>query len=323
MALKTRKGRTTSDAADVSKAIARGKSRARSALAVRAEQREKRARSVAVASRAIKPAAAPIIPARTLASLGPRATAGVLIAEGDSWFNYPLHDVLQMLEDEHGFDVESVAHKGDRVEDMAFADGQLEEFSRRLEKLLRNGVVPRAILLSGGGNDLAGSEFGMLLNHAASPIAGLNDDIVTGVIDKRIKIAYVTVVAAITAICEKFLSRSIPIVTHGYDYPVPDGRGFLGGFLALPGPWLQPGFREKGFDDLDKNTAMMETLIDRFNTMLKSAAGEFPHVHYLDLRKTLRNDARYKVAWANELHPTSAGFKLVAEKFAAVIAGLS
>ena len=62
-----------------------------------------------------------------------------------------------MLEDEHGFDVESVAHKGDRVEDMAFSPGQLDEFSRRLEKVLRGGVVPRAILLSGGGNDLAGT----------------------------------------------------------------------------------------------------------------------------------------------------------------------
>src|ERR1043166_3963120 len=88
-------------------------------------------------------------------------TAGVLVAEGDSWFDYPLHDVLEMLEDDHGYDVESVAHKGDPIEEMAYGGNQLEEFTRRVEKLLRRNVVPRAILLSGGGNDVAGDAFEM------------------------------------------------------------------------------------------------------------------------------------------------------------------
>jgi hypothetical protein len=48
-------------------------------------------------------------------------SAGVLIAEGDSWFDYPFQDVLSALEDDYGFDVESVAHKGDNVEDMAYS----------------------------------------------------------------------------------------------------------------------------------------------------------------------------------------------------------
>ena len=54
----------------------------------------------------------------------------MLIAEGDSWFDYPLDDVLRILEDHYGYDVESVAHRGDRVEDMAYGEGQLEEFCR-------------------------------------------------------------------------------------------------------------------------------------------------------------------------------------------------
>src|SRR5499426_46663 len=98
-------------------------------------------------------------PRKSRAVAGGTERAGVLLAEGDSWFDYPWHDVLRMLEDEHGYDVESVAHKGDRVEDMAFAPGQLLDFSRRLEKLLQRGTVPRAVLLSGGGNDIAGTEF--------------------------------------------------------------------------------------------------------------------------------------------------------------------
>jgi len=248
-------------------------------------------------------------------------SAGTLIAEGDSWFDYPLCDVLKELEDGHGFDIESVAHKGDTVEDMAYGEGQLDGFARLVEKVLRRGVVPRAILLSGGGNDIAGDEFAILLNHAASSIAGLNDSIVTGVIDERLQDAYVTILAAITNVCESLVARPLPIIVHGYDYPVPDGRGFLGGWGPLPGPWLEPGFRRKGFAAMAARKPVMVELIDRFNAMLRRIAGKqpFKHVRYLDLRNTLSTGANYRDWWGNELHPTRIGFETVAAKFAAVI----
>lgn len=250
-----------------------------------------------------------------------RGNAGVLIAEGDSWFDYPLHDVLSDLEDIYGFDVESVAHKGDTVEDMAYSGGQLDDFSRRVEKVLRSGVKPQAILLSGGGNDVAGDEFAILLNHATSSIAGLNDSVVTGVIDQRVRDAYVTILGAITAICEGQIGERVPIVVHGYDYPVPDGRGFLGGWGPLPGPWLEPGLRRKGYEAMAVRRRICVDLIDRFNEMLSHLVGEAPfaHVRYLDLRNTLATGANYENWWANELHPTARGFEKVTKKFARIV----
>ena len=64
----------------------------------------------------------------TLELLGSRERS-VLIAEGDSWFDYPRYDILRILEDHYGYDVESVAHKGDRVEEMAYSDGQAGKIS--------------------------------------------------------------------------------------------------------------------------------------------------------------------------------------------------
>ena len=251
-------------------------------------------------------------------------SAGVLIAEGDSWFDYPFHDVLQMLEDDYLYDVESVAHKGDTVDDMAHSGGQFEEFARRLEKLLRANKVPRAILLSGGGNDIAGDEFAILLNHAASSLPAINDDIVRGLIDVRLRAAYARIISGLTTIAQSYLGRPIPIVTHGYDYALPDGRGFWGGFWPLPGPWLEPGFQKKGHVDFGKNSAVVVKLIDQFNAMLKdvSAISGFGHVHYLNLRNTLKHDGTYKRHWENELHPTEEGFKLVSKKFADLVAKL-
>ena len=307
---------------NVRAAIASGRNAAQDVIAFRAKQRRKRAaieKKMPARRRGLGPLAR--VPAKARALFGATKSVGVLIAEGDSWFDYPMQDVLRLLEDDHLFDVESLAHKGDCVEDMAHSEGQFEEFARRLEKLLRDGKVPRAVLLSGGGNDIAGDEFVILLNHAASTLPPLNEDIVRGIIDVRLKEAYASIISGLTAIAKSYLGRPIPIVTHGYDYPVPDGRGFLGGWWKLPGPWLKPAFQRKGHDDLATNKLLIVQLIDCFNTMLSdvSAVPEFAHVHYLDLRGTLKHDGTYKQHWANEMHPNATGFDLVTKKFADVI----
>jgi hypothetical protein len=122
----------------------------------------------------------------------------------------------------------------------------------------------------------------------------------------------------VTKISEERLNRKLPIVVHGYDYPVPDGRGFAGGWWVLPGPWLEPGFREKGYGVMAERIKLMKQLIDRFNAMLKGivAMNEFRHVTYVNLRDTLSTGSNYKRFWANELHPTEKGFELVTNRFA-------
>lgn len=254
------------------------------------------------------------------ASVRAGKSVGILIAEGDSWFDYPFNDVLKGLEDDFGYDVESVAKAGDRVEDMAYSGSQLDDLVRRIEKVIRRGDTPKAILLSGGGNDIAGEiELGMLLNHANSSIAGLNDKVIDGVINDRLRFAYASILSAVTKVCTDMLGSPVPIVLHGYDYPVPDGRGFAGGFWLLPGPWLEPGFRQKGYMAMPQRLALMKDLIDRFNTMLVSIAQEFSHVHYVDLRKTLQPNDKW---WANELHPNKKGFTAITSIFATKIAPL-
>jgi lysophospholipase L1-like esterase len=251
---------------------------------------------------------------------GPRGVA-TLVAEGDSWFDYLWYDVLDFLEQQYGYDIESVAHKGDRVEDMAYSGDELRKFSKTVEKLLRRGEVPKAILLSGGGNDVAGEEFALLLDHARSVAPGLNEDVVRGVIDVRVRNAFAHILSAVTQLCEGLIGRKVPILVHGYDRPVPDGRGFLGGAWVLPGPWLRPGFHQKGFPDQAQNQQIVAALIDRFNAMLAAVAAlpGFGHVHYVDLRGLLPNQQGYRQWWENELHPTRKGFELVAQKFQEVL----
>ena len=110
---------------------------------------------------------------------------------------------------------------------MAFGRGQLDKFAAAVEKVIGNGQVPKAILLSGGGNDIAGAEFGFLINHAGSPKQGFNDSVVRGVIDERVRDAYVWIIRTITALCKKMIGQEVRIILHGYGYPVPDGVGVV------------------------------------------------------------------------------------------------
>ena len=131
MAKKVRRSRRSARVqTGVSAAIKSGQAMADDVIAFRAGQARKRAAAVKRMARAPRPGERRPRQdsSRTRALLGTAVSAGVLIAEGDFWFDYPFHDVLQMLEDDYLYDVESVAQKGDTVEDMAHSGGQFEEF---------------------------------------------------------------------------------------------------------------------------------------------------------------------------------------------------
>jgi lysophospholipase L1-like esterase len=254
-----------------------------------------------------------------------RGAAGLLVAEGDSWFQYPFFNTLEALEDGYGYDIESVAHAGDTVESMAYDPGQLNGLARLLAKLKERERKPTAILLSGGGNDIAGAVLWTLLNHHGAPRRGFNEAIMGGVFDERLRLATITLIGAVTELHKFHFGNRPRILIHGYDYPVPDGRGYAGGFWVLPGPWLEPQFRGRGYEVLSESTDLMAALIDRFNRMMASVAAEPPldHVRYVDLRRTLSRQLggnAYRKMWANELHPTGDGFKRVAQKLHLAIA---
>ena len=245
--------------------------------------------------------------------------SGFLIAEGDSWFNYPLHDeVVEKLEDRFHYRVESAAMWGDTAENMAYCEGGhgrrlLEPYAR----LKRRGHTPRAILLSCGGNDVAGDEFSVCLNHARSETPGLNLAIVAGVME-RLELSIATLIGLVKELGRlHFAGQNIPVLIHGYGYPVPDGRGFYGGAWLLPGPWLEPGFARKGYLSLDQRCRIMRELIDAFNEVLQRLASALPGVTHVDVRPALvaTLPEAYRRSWANELHPTGQGFEEVARYF--------
>jgi hypothetical protein len=237
-------------------------------------------------------------------------------AEGDSWFSYfPPHDVLAMLRsrtwDGWEYDVVDRSKAGAMLNDMVYGRDMVDTYD------LIERQRPEVVLFSGGGNDIAGPELFTMLYHkkAIQLTAGLpriNRNILKGLVAEVFSRAYLDLIGLLRYKLEHIGTPRVPIVLHGYDYAIPDGRGWAGGLGPLPGPWLDPSLTRKGYDrreDAVVRRAIIRELIDAFNEMLGDVARKSANTHYVDLRGTL-TDAQ----WANELHPTKAGFLAVTAK---------
>ena len=248
-----------------------------------------------------------------------RSSKKFLIAEGDSWFKIPFWDDLVDELEKLNFDISNVANHGHLLENMAFDPQQKIGFAREFVKMIDRNQPPAAVLLSGGGNDIAGEQFRLMINPKEGSRPGLNYVIVEEMINVRLREAYLTLVGAVNAISDQLLGEQIPIVLHGYSAGVPDGRGYRK-LIRLAGPWLEPCFDLLGYHDIDEMTEIVEELLDIFNTMLRSMtqSSSLRNVHYVNFMDVLPNDpdSNYKRWWHDELHPTDRGFKCLAEKMA-------
>jgi hypothetical protein len=243
---------------------------------------------------------------------------GFLIAEGDSWLNYPLFDeITEKLEDRHHYRIESAARWGDTAENILFTQGgDGKKLVKVFEKLKQDGRVPRAILLSCGGNDITGDRFALLLNHRESGQPGVNVTIATEVFS-RLRATIGAVVGLLKQLGMATFGVDVPVILHGYGHPVPDGRGFLSTSL-FSGPWLAPSFAQRGYFDLAERVVIVAELIDLFNTAQQEIAATISNVAFVDARPVLSNNLtgdRYRQDWSNELHPTGDGFQAVARLF--------
>lgn len=95
----------------------------------------------------------------------------------------------------------------------------------------------------------------------------------------------------------------VTIICHGYDYVIP-----------AKGKWLGKPMEALGIVDRQIQRDITRELIDRFTIAMIRLAVRYPHVIFLDNRKTLADRE-----WADELHPNPAGFRKVAARFDAAI----
>jgi hypothetical protein len=234
---------------------------------------------------------------------GPR-----IVAEGDSWFEYPFNDDLIMVLGEK-YAIMSLAKAGD-----AWADVQKKN---ELLPAVAN-ERPEIVMLSVGGDDVMGAIETYVhqfeLNRSAAEYILPSFKILLNIIEKN----YDGTIA-------KLLPMGTQVILQGYDYP--DARE-----PATQGAqWIGPPLKNlRNIDGVAMWRAIANIMLDGFNLMLGRVAKKPQYggrVHYVKLLGTIGNaDADHgpdPSNWYDEIHGTAKGFRLLAAKLDAKIKQIS
>lgn len=240
----------------------------------------------------------------------------VLLAHGDSWFDYPLNGndisltntgIIAHLESMGTINplIQNISHYGDATTaEMSWPKQQRMIQSIQDPANWLDASGPDAILFSGGGDDIAGDQFCIFLDYAGNPgTTGLDAARFNGVLD-MVQASYMD----LFAFRDKYAPNA-PVIAHDYDFPIPNGTHPLSA-----GPWLKPSLDYSGWN-VTQGTAILQTALLGFRTMLLALAAD-PTNNFLlaDTQGTLAPSD-----WANELHPFAQGFQKVTAKVLATL----
>lgn len=276
----------------------------------------------------------------------------VILAEGDSWFNYPilLTDVIDRIGMDPDLAVYSIASGGDWLLNMLSAQDYVEELSI---------LHPDVFLISAGGNDLVGSrrlatilepgaqcaEFGK--NEWAQQLLERKDYTLKIPLEKDrfdkgcsylskdffalLMFFHLQYYFLMSGILEGRGSGSkfpnIRIITQGYDYAIPSYkkkwginplkwyRPIIRSFLGH-GSWLKTPMQLRGITNEAAQKDIVYSMIYLFNEMMIEMGGLFNR--RCGDRRVCHIDSRTLLTeddWTDELHPTPAKFMEIGSVF--------
>ncbi len=247
----------------------------------------------------------------------------VLVAEGDSWFQFPIliREVIDKLTDD--YNIWCISAAGDTAGNMVYGR---PEYAAELRRF---GSDVRGFLFSAAGNDIIGEDpvtERPALVDIVKPFNGQPND-VTGHINvtvlgermSALRRAYGDVIrGARAALPTTSGGRPLPIFIHGYDYcfPYPWGpNDRRDPSYAKKDEWLGSVFNERGIgpEHGGLRRGVISTLLDALYDMLREFSGDSRQtgVWLVDCRNAMPDVAD----WADEIHGTSDGFAKVAARF--------
>jgi GDSL-like Lipase/Acylhydrolase family len=226
-----------------------------------------------------------------------------VLAIGDSWFCYPFNNLANPLHRVLNRSQRNVilvrGHNGAKA--VEYQRGPIrKQIEGDLDKKLGYGRTIRAVFLSGGGNDFSGrDDMKSILLQDCSKLSDPSECFRNGQPETLFDTVQEAILSVVDLVAEKL--PGVPVFIHGYDYPNPNGQGFLG-----LGQWLQYPMDESKVERALQQDVVND-LIDSFAGMLVDTAKLRTSLNVVDARKTLRPDQ-----WANELHPAPRGFNKLA-----------
>lgn len=231
-----------------------------------------------------------------------------ILAEGDSWFDYPFPrfggGIIPRLDKLIGVKILNLAKAGDQVRKMMDVE-QRNELVDHLQKGCPAGGPWDVLLFSGGGNDVVDNHLEECIKEY-DPAIPVENHIELGKYNAVLTLlrkGYEDLIALRDA-----SSPTTHLIFHAYDFAIPDGRD-----AVIFGPWLEPTFNLRHFPRrprLEEKIEVVKAMLQRFAALLQSL--ERPGVTFINAQGTLSPQPS---SWHNEMHPEKAGFNCFAQIF--------
>jgi hypothetical protein len=225
---------------------------------------------------------------------------------GDSWLWYPIGNLPMSIGQSFPNSMFVVAGRnGSEAADWAVKQRKEIDFTF---KMFADGA--QALVLSGGGNDIAGmADLLRILADNCSKATKVSECYRVAQPDEILS----AIVAGYRGVILKFRARNTQatVFTHNYDHAWPTGQGLFG-----PAKWLkEPMDRAKVPKELRRDLLkdLLAKLL-RAQRDLGKEAGIGPFVAINSAGTLPEEGDDGKPWWANELHPTPAGFNLLATR---------
>lgn len=261
-------------------------------------------------------------------------TDKIIVAEGDSWFEYPvfISDIVDWIIKKSNHAVYSIAAGGDWIANILYSGKYITDLS-----LYR----PDVFLISGGGNDLVGnrrlanlvknrSEVNLVLNENDELLSnayqdqGIEESIARKLVVGRkflnkdfwallniFRFQYYLIFKSIRS-NPRF--KNMKIITQGYDYPIPSSnRSFFGHpirWLMKNGKWLDIPLKIRGIHNGEEQQAILTIMIHEFNNMLIDVGNKFDKIYHIDCRGLASEGC-----WFDELHLKSRYYRIIAKTY--------
>lgn len=238
-------------------------------------------------------------------ALAAGTTASILMV-GDSWFWYPVDNLAAEI---------AGALPNQTLVVVGYSGAEAAQWSEKYRKDIDfafrvYGPSVQALMLSGGGNDIAGmSDFLRLLKEDCSQADTVDACFRAGQPDALIA----KIIGAYKEVILRFRAHNThaTVLVHNYDYAWPTGKGVFG-----PADWLkQPMDHAKVPKALRRD--LFRALIDRLHlaqVALKKEKALGPLVAIASAGTMPEDAASIDRWWANELHPTPRGFRHITQK---------
>lgn len=249
-----------------------------------------------------------------------------IVSDGDSWFAYPsqwmpiggktnlIDYISSAIRGKANF--LDMASNGDEAVDI-LSGKQKHKIIDQLRWHEKNAERKPVdlLLISGGGNDVVGeNDFERFIRSPYQPGYVTAQDCIQ--IDRlarkieQVKLAYLELLD----IRDQYSSDTL-VITHCYDYPYPSLKGakFWGGIYKTAS-WMKPYMDAAGIPN-DMQRAVTTVFMDSLAQCFLQIATERTGFIAVDTRETLDREGQ----WVNEIHPTSSGFKLIANKMLSTI----